>query len=169
MSNTTKTSSLTADNVIDNIRHSKGQFVKALWESDVKPAAAHKSHALKKRSIAVVRAGIDFANLSSVKAGIASGERGEVQELPWGQWKMDAEGKSMFPYVIEHKGEDYLRLYPSDTKTITTYYVDEIEVDKEKFCTYLTPSDAKKILDGEKPECFTVKKANIRGLEDFEE
>jgi hypothetical protein len=168
MSDTTTTKSLTATDVKHNIMNSKGQFVTALWESEVKPAAAHKGHTLTKKSRAVVRAGINFANLSSVKEGIESGERGPVQELPWGEWKLDAEGKSMFPYVITHKDQDYIRLYPSDTKTKTTYYLDGNEVTKEKFCEYLTPSEAKKILDGEKPECFTVKESNIRGIEDFE-
>jgi hypothetical protein len=159
----TKTESLTADQIISNILNSKGQFVKAIWKSEPTPAASHKKAGvlLEKKTSAVCRAGINFANLSSVKIDIEEGERGEVQELPWGQWLS-------FPYVIEHKDSLYIRLYPSDTKSNTIYYVNGEVVNKETFASYLTPSDAKKLFEGDKPECFTVKRDNIISTEEFE-
>lgn len=161
MSDTNKTPSLTADQVVQNILNSKGQFVKALWKSNPKPSASFKTVELEKKTSAVVRAGINFANLSSVKVGIEEGTRGEVQELPWGTWLQ-------FPYIIEHKDALYIRLYPTDSKAHTSYYANGELVDKEKFASFLTPSEAKKLLEGEKPECFTVKRDNIIGVEDFE-
>jgi len=159
----TKTDSLTADQIISNILNSKGQFVKAVWKSEPTPAAAHKKAGvlLEKKTSAVCRAGINFANLSSVKIGIEEGERGEVQELPWGQWLS-------FPYIIEHKDSLYIRLYPSDTKSNTIYYVNGEVVDKDTFASYLTPSESAKLYSGEKPECFTVKRDNIISTEEFE-
>jgi hypothetical protein len=166
----TNTQSLTADTIIQNLLQSKGQFVRAIWKSNPTPAAAHKKNGvtLEKRTSAIIRSGINFANLSSVKVGIEEGTRGEVQELPWGQWKVDESGKSMFPYIIEHNGADYCRLYPSNTKSATIYYVNESEVSKDEFMQYLTPSEAKKMTDGETPLCFTVKRDNIIGMEEFE-
>jgi len=59
-------------------------------------------------------------------------------------------------------------LYPSDTKSTTIYYVNGNEVSKDEFMKYLTPSEAKKMTDGEAPLCFTVKRDNIIGMEEFE-
>lgn len=166
--NNTATQTLTADKVINNILSSKGQFVRAIWKSEPKPAAAHKAIKLEKRTSAIVRSGINFSNLSAVKVGIDEGTRGEVQELPWGEWKVGDNGVSLFPYVITHKDADYLRLYPSDTKASTSYFVNGEAVEKEDFAQYLTPSAAKSLLEGEMSLCFTVKRENILGIEDFE-
>ena len=129
---TTTNKSLDAASVRDKILKAKGSFVKAAWKSEGKPAAAHKGVLLEKKTVAVVQAGVNYANLSAVKDAIAAGERGEVQELPWGQWYVDKlSGKSWFPHVIEHKDELYLRLYPSqgnNHKTSSVYYVNGVEV-----------------------------------------
>jgi len=172
----TKSTPLTADAILENILHSRGQFVKAIWKSNPTPAAVHKKAGiiLEKRNSAVVRSGINFANLSAVKLAVENNERDPVSELPFGKWHVDSEGNSLFPYVISHtpKGSDeevlYIRLYPTDSKANTLYYVNGKSVDKETFATYLTPSDRKKMTDGEAPLCFTVKKDNIIGVEDFE-
>lgn len=161
------TVSLTANEIISRILNSKGSFVKAYWKSSPRPAAAHKDVFLEKMTGAVVRAGIDFSNLSSVQEGIEHGERGEVQSLPWGQWKI-------FPYVIHHKDTDYIRLYPSLSAThipSTTYYVNGDAVKKEVFASYLTESERKKLLNPSenRPECFTVRADNILGTEEFVE
>lgn len=161
---TTNTPSLSANEILEKILNTKGSFVKANWKSNPKPAAAHKGVLLEKVTSAVCRAGINFANLSAVKAGIESGERGEVQELPWGTWKQ-------FPHVIEHKGEEYIRLYPSDGNNhhaTSLYYTNGVEVTKEEFAKYLTPSEAKKLLEPseeDRPLCFTVKRVNILGTD----
>jgi hypothetical protein len=163
----THTASLTATEVINKILNTKGSFVKAYWKSNPKPAAAHKNVILEKVTSAVVRAGVNFANLSSVKDAIENGERGEVQSLPWGNWKQ-------FPYIIEHKDAEYIRLYPSTGNNhfpSSTYYVDGQVVDKGTFAEFLTESERKKLLNPEenRPECFTVKSDNILGTEDYEE
>jgi hypothetical protein len=162
MNITTKTQSLTAEQTIDRILNATGQFVKVVWKSNQTPAAAHKKAGiiLEKHTSAVCRAGINFANLSSVQQGIAEGTRGEVQELPWGRWKT-------FPYIIEHKDAEYMRLYPTDSRCETIYFVNYVKVDKEIYASYLTPSEAAKMSSGEKPECFTIKMENILSTEDF--
>lgn len=138
---------------INAITNATGQFVKVSFKTSKKPAAAFKGAVLEKVTEGVFRAGINFANLTSVKDGITNGERGEVQSLPWGEWVS-------FPYLIAHKGEQYVRLYPTEgCKTETKYLVNGVEVSKDEFNTFLTPSDAK---PSDKPlECFTVKVSNL--------
>jgi hypothetical protein len=152
-----------ASQIKDAIMKAKGQFVLASWFSEPTPKAAFKGVNLKKETIAVVRAGINFANLTSVKEGIANGERGEVQPLSWGEW-ID------FPYVIGHKGNEYIRLYPSNHIPKVKYFANGKEVSKVEFASYLTPSKAKELLNGERKEveCFTIKANNVLNItEDF--
>jgi len=169
MNNSTITQSLSSEAITNKILNSKGQFVKAAWKSNPKPAGAFKNHVLEKKTVAVVQAGVNFANLSAVKVGIEEGTRGDVKSLPWGEWKV-VEGVSLFPYIITHRGCDYLRLYPSqgnNHKGVTTFYVDDVKVSKEVFATYLTPSESKKLLtpsDADRPLCFTIKAENVLGL-----
>jgi hypothetical protein len=137
---------------------SKGNFISAIFKSEKKPSASFKGVRLEKVVQGTFRAGINFANLGSVKKGIESGERGEVQPLPWGVWKT-------FPYVIEYKETEYIRLYPTDNCQLkATYLVDSVEVDREKFLSYLTPSERERATNGEKPECITIKRENILKL-----
>lgn len=127
----------------------KGQFIAAEWMSEPKPLAAHKGKVLRKFSKATVRTGVSFANLSSVKEGIAAGERGEVESLPWGEWMV-------YPYIITHKGNEYLRLTLTEGCPITSRYeVDGVEVDAATFHSMLPKSS------GERPEVLTVKVANL--------
>jgi hypothetical protein len=172
---TTTSIALSADVIKNKLLSSKGQFVKAAWKSNPKPAAAHKNTVLEKHTVAVVQAGVNYTNLSSVKKGIADGTRGEVQELPWGTWKLDESGNSMFPYIITHKDQDYLRLYPSGAANHipkSVFFVDGELVDKAEFAKYLTPAEAKKLLDPsdeDRPACFTIKADNILNIpEDVE-
>lgn len=175
----TTSQSLSADQVRDKILNCKGSFIKVAWKSNPTPAASYKKDGviLEKQTTGVVRAGINYANLSAVKQGIEDGTRGEVQELPFGQWYIDPlTNKSWFPYVITHtpKGSDneqlYIRLYPSEglnhiPKSI--YFVNGEEVTKEDFAKYLTPSEANKLLNPSeetRPQCFTIKLDNICGI-----
>lgn len=157
----TKTQSLTSEQITEKILNSKGNFLRAAWKSNPKPAAKHKGVDLEKRTTAIVRSGISYENLSAVQKGIEEGTRGEVESLPWGEWKVDSQGESLFPYVIEHKGQDYYRLYPTDSKCETHYYVNGEEVEKEKFAEYLTPGKARELFEEKNPLCFTVKADNI--------
>lgn len=158
---------ITAAEVRDKILNAKGSFVKASWKSNPKPAAKHKDVLLEKHTTAVIQAGVDYANLSSVKMAIENGERGEVQELPWGQWYVDPiTQKSWFPYIIEHKDEYYIRMTSSkgnNHRPKSVYFVNGEETDKDTFASYLTASDAKKLLEpteDDKP-VFNIKLKNL--------
>ena len=134
----------------------KGTFQPVTWKSNPRPAAIHKGIVLEKITSTVCKAGIDYANLGSVKAGIASGERGEVEGLPWGEWEL-------FPFTISHKGERYVRLYPAaqSNQSVTLYKVNGKQVGREVFAGYLTPSEAAKMESSERPACFTIKESNL--------
>lgn len=136
----------------------KGSFQSVSWKSAPTPASIHKKAGieLEKITTAVCKAGIDFSNLSSVKDAIASGERNEVEGLPWGEWES-------FPFTISHKGERYVRLYPASqaNQTKSEYKVNGEFVTREVFASFLTPSDKAKMESGEKPLCFTVKESNL--------
>lgn len=139
---------------VNRFMQTKGQFIAVVFTSEKKPSAQHKGVRLTKSVRMVARAGIDFANLAVVREGIASGERGEVQPLPWGEWES-------FPYVIAHKGERYYRLYPvAGSVPSVTYMVDGVAVDREAWMGYLTPSERARMESGERPDCITVKASN---------
>lgn len=152
--------SFNSEEVKDKILNARGTYVKAAWRSNPSPAAAFKHHQLEKRTVAVIRAGINFANLSIVKQGIENEDRGPVQELPWGVWKK-------FPYIIEHKGQEYLRITRSqkpEHKAICTYFVDGEIVDKVTFSTYLTKSAAAELMKGNDSLVFNIKIENVLGI-----
>ena len=140
---------------LDSFFNNKGQFISVMFKSEKKPAAIHKGTLLEKRIEGVFRAGIDFGNLGSVKEGIANGERGEVQPLPFGEWLK-------FPYLIQYKETQYVRLYPTKNCVLKVQYlVNGVESTKENFLSFLTPSDKAKTENGERPECITVKVSNL--------
>ena len=134
----------------------KGNFISVEFESPKVPSAIHKGKNLLKKTKGVFRAGISFGNLGEVKDAIANGERGEVQPLKWGKWLK-------FPYLIEHNGEVYVRLYPTaNCKIEVEYNVDNKVVTKEQFNSFLRPSDIAE--SGEVPQCLTIKASNIKKL-----
>jgi len=150
----------TSEEILAKILDCKGQYVSLITKSEVKPAASYRNVRLEKVITNKYRAGIEFRNLKAVKDAIESGERGEIQPLRWGKWKQ-------YPYIIEHKGKEYVRLYPatnSDSGISVTYKVDGKEVSRGEFNAYLVPSAVEK--QGETPECFYIAVDNILGIKD---
>jgi hypothetical protein len=169
---TTTVNSLSAEAIKNKILNSKGQFVKVRYRSNPKPKAEFKNILLEKVTSTVIQAGVNYANLSSIKQGIADGTRGEVQELPFGSWMIDKDtGKSLFPYLITHTPKDsdteviYLRMTTSQCdshRPKSIYYANNEIVDKATFATYLTNSDAKKLMEpSEAPPVYNIKLENL--------
>ena len=155
MSNTTLQVPSGLSGVASRFFNCKGQFLSVSFTSEVKPKASFKNVKLTKQTEGVFRAGINFENLSVVKEGIESGERGEVQSLPWGTWEH-------FPYTILHNDQRYIRLYPTENAHLKVQYlVDGVQVDKEVFKTYLIASDVKRMESGERPLVICPKESNI--------
>ena len=148
---------------LESFFNSKGHFINATFKSEKKPASAFKGTTLEKRISGVFRAGISFENLSSVKEGIESGERGEVQSLPFGEWEQ-------YPYIIRHTDKNgmlnrYVRLYPTKNCVLKVQYlVNGVESTRENFLSFLIPSERAKAETGERPECITIKVSNLLSL-----
>jgi hypothetical protein len=111
---------------LDQINAQGLNVVGVEWQSEVKPAAKWRGHTLVKVSTAIAQTGVDFSALA------VNGDR-ETGELPWGSWKH-------FPYVIEHRGQDYARLNLVEGSIRTQYFVDGFDVERQAFLGYLTPS-----------------------------
>lgn len=157
---TTKNLSLSANEVFQQILSSKGRFVKIRYKSNPKPKAEFKNLNLEKITTTIMQSGVEFKNLKVVKEAIASGERGGVGELPWGQYLSD-----FYPYIITHNDVLYLRIVPSQTanhRGRTDYFCDSKQITKEEFSTYLTNSEAKKLMENtEGPIVYNIKLENL--------
>lgn len=149
-------------NKIEQLRSRKGKFTKLAFKSNPKPAAASKGRNLEKLTTGTFRVGLDYSNLGAVKESIHAGERGEVQQLPWGEW-------AEFPILIKHKDKHYARLYPvhkrdesgklipSPDSLNVAYFVDGVQVTKGEFEQHLTPSQRKP----SHSDCFTIALDNL--------
>jgi len=160
--------SQSAKDLIATVKTCKGQFVRVEYKTTVKLAAKHKDISVIKHVSGIFRTGIDYANKVNVINAIASGERGPVQTLPWGEW-------AEFPWIIAHKGAEYVRLYPVASQAPTTRY--EISKDgtpqpavpgttiKEQVAEYLTPAEKLALLSTEPREaleCITKKIEDVK-------
>ena len=140
------------------IKNRKGANLRAIWGKSLKTRKEYKDQLVEKVTSIVIRGGIDFANLGVVKEGIESGERGEVQSLPWGEW-------GEFPLHITHKGADYARFYPAsgiDFPTKVEYYLNGELATKEAVQSMCLASEFPN--RDEAPLCYTVKAENVRAI-----
>lgn len=148
-----------ATQMIEVLKARKGQFIRIEYFTNPAPAAAHKAHTLTKRTTMIVRTGIAFENLTSVKMAIAAGERPEVQPLAWGEW-------DVHPWLITHKGCEYLRVtidgIPNHASS--TYEIDGQPVSRGEFLALLTPAKRAEAESGDRPEVLTIKVPNIVSL-----
>lgn len=143
-----------AQDIVNALKTRKGQHVTATWTRNLK-TRADVAVVVTKQTTAHVRAGIDYANLASVKRDVESGERGEVQSLPWGEW-------TQFPFIISHKGQDYVRLYPAtfaNLKPVVEYRIGGKLASVEEVKPLCLASEFRE--SGEAPACFTLKADSI--------
>jgi hypothetical protein len=161
---------MNALDIYNKIVNHKGQNIPACWERPCQ-TLAEVPMKITKRTCAYVRAGIEYANLSSVKEAIESGERDEVGKLPWGKWR-----DGYKPFIIDHtpKGQtenvEYIRLYPcvfSNLKTTVEYFIDGKLATKEDVRPYVKASEVRE--SDEPIKCFTLKAETVVriGKEDF--
>jgi hypothetical protein len=143
--------------IYDTLRQKKGQHVQICWQRAAKILQSC-AYQIEKQTIAYCRSGINYANLAQVKESIELGLRGDVQSLPWGQW-------DLFPFIISHKGVEYVRLYPAvfdNLKPTVNWFMNSTPMDFSKLAPYLQASEKKK--EDEKPICFTVKAESVRWI-----
>lgn len=148
--------------IVQELQNKKGRHIRATWSRMAK-TFANCPHVITKRTSVFVRSGINFEHIAVVQNGIEKGERPEVQPLPWGQWR-----EGFFPYVIDHKGIEYIRLYPATFDNLTPsveWTIDGTPANFEKVKSFLLSSELPK--KDEKPLCFTVKVESIIGIGDL--
>src|SRR5262245_8083020 len=116
------------------------------WQTDPKPAAAHRARRLRKVTTALCLTGVEYAKLSA-NNGVETGP------LPWGEW-------DEHPHIITHKGVEYARVYTVDNTVRTIYTVDGQVVSRDEFNKFLTPSAAA----SSRPNAgtLTIKLSNMR-------
>lgn len=149
---------LTAKQIVTELENRKGQHVKVTW-SRLAKTLKDCPHTIAKRTTAFVRSGIDYANLATVQSGIEAGTRGEVQSLPWGEW-------IQFPFIIGHKGIEYVRLYPAsfdNLKPSVEWTRDGEPVQFDHIEKWLLSSEKRR---DEKPaDCFTIKANDVVSID----
>lgn len=107
-----------------------------------------------KKSSFSVQLGVEYDNKKSVIEKRAEGILPqENQGLPWGEW-------ALYPYVITHKGEQYLRvsLYNSSYKPTAIYLQNGVEISRDEAKTQCYASEFQ---DHSQADCFTIKASNI--------
>lgn len=139
-------------NIEETLRSKKGQFSRAAWVRNCKVKVG--SPAVRKSTVMTVRAGIQYDNMKSVQDKRESGELPkENAGLPWGQWEV-------YPYLIQHNGTRYARLYPTASQSAqVAYFVNGKEQSYEQVEGYLLASEKRN--DKAAPDCITVKLADI--------
>lgn len=161
---------MNAEQIVNRLKeHNKGSHVQVCWRRTLK-TKKDCVNVIEKETCAWVRAGISYQNLSNVKNGIAEGTRGEVQSLPWGQWR-----DGFTNYIIDHtpKGQtdkkEYVRLYPATFENLqksifVEYFMDGNPVTYETVEPFLLASDKRKP-DEEQPDCFTLAAETVQWVD----
>lgn len=143
--------------IIEASKASDGR-IRVRWTSSVKPAAAHKDKVLTKTTTGVVQIGLNYSDLPEVRAKRAASPPATddgAEKLAWGEW-------ALHPYILVHKGVEYLRMYPvQDEPLVPSYNIDGHPATKEAFNALLTPSQQ---AEKDSPVCFNKKIAEIEFL-----
>lgn len=147
-----------SNEIVNALNTHKGQHIKVTWERACKVRKSAGAVNIRKRTVAYVRTGIDYANLAEVKEAIAAQERGEVQPI-WngkGQW-------TQFPFVFAHveTGAEYMRFYPASFDNLrpqAIYLRNGAEVEFDAIKGDLLASE---LPSGEVPSCYCVKAGDV--------
>jgi hypothetical protein len=141
---------MNAQSIVSQVKARKGQHVLAVWERAAK-TFKDCPMAIMKRTTAYIRAGIEYANLA-VNEGVETGE------LPWGEW-------SEYPFIITHKGKEYVRLYPASFANLVpsvAWTIDGKPATLEQVKPYLLASELRE--KDEPVKCFTLKAEDVLAI-----
>jgi len=129
----------------------KGSFLRVVISKSVPTLKAYSDIEVVKQTLVTVCSGIEYDNQKGVIEKRESGEApSENAGLPWGQWVE-------YPYLIEHKGKAYVRLYLKGVPQVT-WKANGQAISKER-AIELCGSKAKS--SESKPECITVLADNV--------
>lgn len=123
-----------------------GQFVNIETAKELKVRAGYKGNKVVKFSHKTVRVGVNYEHQKSTIEGRADGSLpAENAGLPWGNWKPGEEN-----YIIEHKGNTYLRCATSPNKSKNIYVINGVLSTKEAAEMMCLASEFPKAKEGEK-------------------
>jgi hypothetical protein len=105
-----------------------GAFVSILYGKECKMRSGVVSQVYKFSKM-TLRCGIEYNNVSAVVAKRESGELpAENHGLSWGKYV-----DGLYPYIIEHKGSLYFRMFTvPNSKTETTYVLNGKEIARDE-------------------------------------
>ena len=135
--------------------YKKGTYITlhTLKQAKVKKSCPYKI--VKSSKYKNARLGISYDNMSQTQVLRNTDEiPKENAGLTWGEWKS-------FPYVIEHKGKDYLRCYVEIRNIETTWIKDGEVVNKADIEEYLLSSEKKKPKEGVDIVTLSIKEENL--------
>lgn len=139
--------------ILEEIARKKGQNIPCIWR---RPMRVRKgiTNLVEKISECVIRAGINFERLKAVQETRASVGESTDHSLPWGEW-------SKFPFVITHKGQEYIRIYPAslDIHSKVKYLIDGREASREEVEPLCLASEFPK--EEKQNLCFTLNVENV--------
>lgn len=127
--------------VLEIIQKRPGQIVTM---KTARPMKVRKGQApIEKLSHFQCRMGVNYDNIKKVKEGREDGTLPEENTgLPWGTWHT-------FPYVIEHKGEYYIRctIVNNAFRKAPEYFRDGVQITKEEAKVACLASEFKESID----------------------
>ncbi len=133
-----------------------GSIFGALWSKQLKTLSAHSDLKVTKETRTTVRAGIAHDNRAVVQDARAAGELpAKNAGLPWGEWES-------FPYVIAHKGERYVRLYPVASRVPKVIYRINGKMASKDEVRQVCP--VSEFPEHKETGCFTLKLSNLKRL-----
>ena len=138
---------------LDTLLSRKGQIVTVKTERPVK--VKKNMPAVMKASEFQCRVGVNYDNIKAVQEKRAEGQLpAENAGLPWGEWVV-------FPYVIAHKGEYYVRctMLHNGFRKAPVYTIDGVVVDKEIVKTMALASEFR---EGDDNDVFNIKLSSVR-------
>lgn len=119
-----------------------GSFTKVVYKTTLAANKDHKGVEVTKVVKSVVRIGVRYSEMASVKAKAAAravtGLAADLNKLPWGNW--------ISRFLIENKGQLYVRFACSKNNVnlkpvVLGYYADGKEISEEKARKMTRPSE----------------------------
>ena len=135
---------------LDTILSRRGQIITMITKRAMKVRKGQDP--IEKISRFQVRVGVSYDNIAAVKEKRESGELPkENKGLPWGEWEI-------YPYVIAHKGERYIRCTAMNGFAgFVKYYRNSLEITEDEAKAACVASEF-----GDKSgEVFNVKLSSI--------
>jgi hypothetical protein len=133
----------------------KGAYYSMVIERPAKVRKSYSGLSITKRLTTVVKVGIGYDTFKAVKEAREDGTLPkENAGLPWGEWawlnpngsivgadEATDDAKSLYPYVITHKGGLYFRSYANLGQTKAEWFVGGEKVNKADIAPFLLSSE----------------------------